>query len=102
MIDGYVRNMDLHMCTLVQSYKDFQVELYSKITGRNDFNYVAYIEKVRILNFMPKSDVEIVIVDENSVLYHNTIIQLKLMGYTEILEIDKRSGGQLYIWYQEF
>jgi len=48
------------------------------------------------------SDVEIVLVDETSVLYHNTIIQLKLMQYTEILEIDKKSTGQLKLWYSEF
>jgi|SaaInl47_10m_RNA_FD_contig_51_830243_length_4357_multi_5_in_0_out_0_4 hypothetical protein len=51
---------------------------------------------------MPMSDVEIVLVDETSVLYHNTIIQLKLMQYTEILEIDKKSTGQLKLWYSEF
>lgn len=51
---------------------------------------------------MPKSDVEIVVVDTESQLYWNTIVQLRLMGYVEILEIDQNGPGQINTWYTEY
>lgn len=102
VVDGYLQNMDLHKCQLIQSFKDYSLELYSQINTVDDFNYITYLNKVRGMYLLPKSDVEVVIVDEDSELYHNTIIQLKLMGYTEILEIDENAEGTLKKWYAEY
>lgn len=66
--------MDLHKCKLIQSFKDYQLDLYNLIKTGDDFNYVSYLEKVRGMYLLPMSDVEIVLVDEESELYHNTII----------------------------
>lgn len=74
VIDSYLHNMDLHKCQLIQSFKDYSFELYSQIKRTDDFNYISYLDKVRGMYLLPKSDIEVVIVDEDSELYHNTII----------------------------
>jgi len=72
---------------LITIFKEFQVELSTKYATMisTELNYQNLITRIRQAFYLFVSDIEVVPVDVTSDNYHNTIYQLKVMGYDEFI-----------------